>query len=446
MESIRTLFEALKNKGLTSTKFAEKIYKLKEGDIVELVEAMANGVYTDNLDVDKGSQFNFIANNTLSGGPFPCAEFRCRVNNIDNLARNSILYADTVFISNPFEKYFHYDSISLRMRHEIATDLALLYYIKPLLEEGIFRFSSSTLHICKECLKKVNVFSKGYGKKIDRAENKLFDIILEDFSFKVRDSKDESLTVEIQGPADFLEHPMILKMFDNESVMLAKSLNRPRKLSHEEVVKLGIPEFFIHHITDDLVTQNYYSNIFNSYYLTNRNIDSRIIIENQSKKERQFDQVISENINHSLPYVQDTDFKRLIKFRKNEGEAFQIYRASLSNFLKNMKSTDYDVKQSFKDEIEPEIFKMDQTIRTNKKLIYADLKKDVFVGTTFVSIGLFTNIIPHNVSQILAGVGGINYVNKFGDNIKKLTSLEEEIRANKYFFVWKLKKNNLLNR
>lgn len=51
------------------------------------------------------SLFNFSVNRSLAGFPTPCSDFDCRINNIDNLARFASLYADTIFIPSPFDKY-----------------------------------------------------------------------------------------------------------------------------------------------------------------------------------------------------------------------------------------------------------------------------------------------------------------------------------------------------
>jgi hypothetical protein len=444
MGSINILFDILKTHGLTEGRFLKRISSLSESKLIDIIDSLADIDFENGFSVKKDSSFNFVANTTLSGGPFPCSEYPCRFNNIDNLARNAILYADTVFITNPFEKYGHYLNFGEYERYEFTIDLALLYYIRPLLEEGIFRICKSNHHVCRNCLKEINALTKSFEKKIDRIEDKLYDIVLNDFVFKVRRSDKSLLSIEVKGPSDIIEHPLVFRLSDEKSIALKKTLKIGQKLPKEIILDLNLHYLFVHQIADDLLTQNYYSNVFKSYYLTNRLIDVQLIAENQSEKKKLSNQNIQQNTGHYLPFVIGSDFKRLIKLRKDEGEAFQTYRSSITSLLVNADKPNYDLSQAFKEEIEPEIFKMDQTIKTNKKLIYSDIKKDLLVGTTFVSIGLFSNIVPANVAQIIAGLGGINYAGKFGDNFKKLVNIETDIRSNKYFFVWKLKNKRLL--
>ena len=438
---MQEFFEYLNQKGLTKGRFAKKLFKLSNEELRDLI---INGIGFASISrkIDKESNFNFVANNTLSGGPFPCSELPCRLKNIDSLARNSILYADTVSISNPFEQYIHLTEFSNFIRYQLAIDLTLLYYTKPLFDEGIFQYSTSITHVCKACLRKMNAFTKSYEKKMERAEESLLENILTELTYSLKFYEDSTPYIEIDGSNDILEHPLIINLYDEPLDYLKKRLKRKRKsrLTPQEIIDLGIADMMIYPIIDDLITQNHYANYFNSYYLTSRNIDAQLLMQNQNKRKANLSNTISSSLDHHLPFLPATDIKKLIHLRKNEGEAFQIYRSSLTNFLTNIKSKNYDMKQAFKDEIEPEINKINQTIKNSKKLILADITKDIVVGSTFVSVGLFSHFLPPNIGQLIAGVGGVNYLGKFGENIKKLKTIELEVKNNKYFFVWKLQK------
>lgn len=54
--------------------FVEKLFQLIKMDYFE-----------------KPSYFNFYANSTLGGAAYPCSALECRINNLDNLLRNSCL-------------------------------------------------------------------------------------------------------------------------------------------------------------------------------------------------------------------------------------------------------------------------------------------------------------------------------------------------------------------
>lgn len=437
---MQEFFEYLKSKGITQRNYPKKLYNLSDEQLKDLV-INGIGIASISRTVDKNSNFNFVANDTLSGGIFPCAEIGCRIRNIDALARNAILYADTVFISNPFEKYIHVNNFNEYARYNLGIDLTLLYYVKPLLDEKIFQLSSSYTHVCKPCLKRMNVVTNRYLKKMEKAEELLWNLCLTDLEYKVTVQADSAITIEINGSEDILPHPMVTHWF-NPPAETQKILGRKKKgkLNVQQVIDLGLADQIVNPIIEDLITQNHYSNFFSSYYLTHRNIDVKIINNSHNKSQSRLSEAMMDSLDHSLPFIPKTELTRLIQLRKKEGEAFQVYRSSLTNFLSNIKAPNYHLKEAFRDEIEPEIIKINQTIKTSKKLIISDIKKDLFVGSTYVSIGLFTHFLPANIGQLAAAAGGINYLDKFANSIKKLTNIESEVKANKYYFVWKMQK------
>ncbi len=301
-------------------------------------------------------------------------------------------------------------------------------------------FTNSFQHICKDCLRETKAITREYEERINDAEKLLNDKFLQDFEFSLDTNYEGNTYIVIEGPHEIMEHPAGLHFFGEGLVDLKRKLGRKTKgvLTKRQATKLGLINMFVEPIIDDLLTQNYYSNFYNSSYLTDRELDSKLIL-NKNKKE--LNDKLSSSLSHNIPYLPSIDLNRIIELRKNEGEAFQVYRHSLTTFLSNTKDNNDNLKDAFRDEIEPEIQKMNQVIKSSKKMIKSDLIKDFVVGTTFVSIGLFSHFLPDNISQVVTGLGGINYLSKFGDNAKELVNIESEIRNNKYFFVWKLRQN-----
>ncbi|GAA4497572.1 hypothetical protein GCM10023172_12750 [Hymenobacter ginsengisoli] len=103
---MKELFE-LFYRQLWTPKHCDKIIATLSDDKIHGVIASIMTIIQQNSNRPIDSKFSFVANNTLSGGVFPCYEERCRTKHIDTLARNAILYADVVYIQNPFDKYLH---------------------------------------------------------------------------------------------------------------------------------------------------------------------------------------------------------------------------------------------------------------------------------------------------------------------------------------------------
>lgn len=433
------LFDYLNIVGLTKTSIPKKIYKLTDSELVKILEIIDAIIKEHNMgEVD--SRFSFVANNTLSGGSHPCTYIDCRIKNIDTLARNAILYADVVYITNPFEKYYHLEAFDESDRHELETDFLLIYHVKALLVCGIFKFSSSFIHLCKPCLRKAKILTKPYELKLEKAKSFLSEKILSDFKFLIDYDEDNIPFLEVRPTNDIVEHPIIYN-FSGEVLEKFETLiknKKTNKLTKKDVLEMGFTDDFSSPIINDLMIQNYYANTFDSHYLTNRKIDSLLIANNQNRNKRSFSENVSQSLNHKIPFLPTSSLNDLIKLRNNEGEAFQLYRSSLTKFLSSVTSKDYNLKEAFRDEIEPELIKINQTIKKTRKSILNDLIKDTLVGSTFVSIGLFTNFLPQVAGTIVTGVGGINYLDKFGNNIKKLSTIKSEVRENKYYFIWKL--------
>lgn len=384
------LFDYLNIAGLTKSAIHKTIYKLKDSEIIKILEIIDAIIKEHNMD-EVDSRFSFVANNTLSGGAHPCSYIDCRIKNIDTLARNAILYADVVYITNPFEKYYHIETFTDSIRHDLEADFLLVYHVKSLLTSGIFKFSSSFIHICKSCLRKEKILTRPYELKLEKAKSLLSEKILDDFKFLIDYDENELPFVEVHPTNDIIEHPIIYQ-FTGEHLEKFEGLVKNRKinkLTKDEVIALGLCEDFTLPIINDLMIQNYYANTFKSHYLTNRKIDSLLIENNHPKKRISFSDTVSQSLNHKVPFLPTTSLIDLIKLRTKEGEAFHLYRSSLTKFLSSITTKGYNLKEAFRDEIEPELNNINHTIKKTRKSILNDLVKDTLIGSTFVSIGVF---------------------------------------------------------
>jgi hypothetical protein len=83
-----------------------------------------------------------------------CQGIHCRLGYADQISRSIALMADRVTAND----YFHHQIRSLKSRSKLADfvplveDVAVLKRIKPLIEAGIFKFSSPSTRYCKSCM------------------------------------------------------------------------------------------------------------------------------------------------------------------------------------------------------------------------------------------------------------------------------------------------------
>lgn len=437
------LFELLNEFDLSETKFSETIFSWDTDDFNFFYESI-NLVINESSSSNDKSGVNFVANNDFSGGGFTCSELECRSRNLDILARNSLLYADKVYLQNWFERHSAFEKIVDPNRFDLANSIGLLYQIKPLLINGYFEFCANEHHFCTNCLNEL--LSNGlhdFDHKSEDAIKILNKKFLKSGEFILKKNYDGKPAVFINAPTSILEHDMVMS-FNHYIPDVLRKIYKPKKeirLKKDEIRESGLANYFSYQIVDDLQNQSYYASLLNTRYLTSREVDFEILSKLNEKENKSKSNLIYNNLSHSVPQINEASYKDLIRLRKEEGEAFQVYRDSLNKLLDDFKETEPDkIKQALADVIKPELHKIEKKISDSKKLLFKDLGKDIVVGSLFVGVSMFSGIIPPNLAEVVYSLGGIQYVNqlssKISDNMKNM----KDVKENEFYFLWKLKK------
>ena len=279
----------IKNTDIDSYEFYDYILEADDQDITEFLKIF-NRIIDESSDFSETpSGFRFIANSTLSGFPFPCADINCRLENLDRLARNSILYADTVYIQNPFNRHTNYHSFSINHRLAIIEDLVLLHHIRPLLKAGIFKFATSSIHFCNECYKKFqNEYLDNFDYNLNIIEPLISDYIIKNIDFKLILSNSERC-VEVSGNNDLLEHPIVISFnkFVPKPLLKIKIPQGSRKLNEKLVAESGLVHWFLKDIINNISIQDFFSHYYSAHVLTNSNFDKNVLGQiNKNQKSR----------------------------------------------------------------------------------------------------------------------------------------------------------------
>ena len=131
----------------------EAISNASADDIFELAEKMALSIrYHFHPDGTPNRNFSFIANSSLSGGRHPCSYSECRIKKLDELVSFSSLYADEVYIQNPFEEVLIAgpESVNEISRQELIYGIYNYIYLKPLIEKGIIKYAQNMVALCQK--------------------------------------------------------------------------------------------------------------------------------------------------------------------------------------------------------------------------------------------------------------------------------------------------------
>jgi len=388
------------------------------------------------------AKYRFVANRNLSGGGDYCSEIGCRIKEANLIATNTALYADTVFIENPFEKWVD-RKIKDSDRYELASDLAILYKLQPLIEAGLIRVTKSENHFCEDCYDNfVRKFDTNFDQQLQITLENLIQTILEKVDFTVVNKKQETY-VNITGVKNLLiDHEMVIvfKKVPQGIKKLVKGKSKV-KLSKTEVHEFGLAASLVNPIYRDLSFQDYFSKLYDANFLTNRPIDYDLLIKSNSNPLYKVNKVIG-NLNHAVvPHLDNIPIQKIISLRENEGEAFMKYRAALFTAVEQSKSlTEKQVQELFKETIEPEIQGITKTIKKNKRHLLTKASQNLVIGSAFIGMGLYSGLLPARFSEIVGFLGGLQFFNEMKDDVMKLFQTPDEAKSNPYYFLWRLNK------
>ena len=439
---MQILTEFIDEAEINTKEFYEYVSVVGDDELAEFISSINEIIEASYISNRTDKKFNFVANTTMSGFSFPCGELECKLTSIYTLARNAILYADTIYIQNPFEQYSKFSNFNDKLRNDIINDLILLDYIKPLLKEEIFKIAVTKIHFCQDCnLKFQENYLTPFKNNLETFKPLIEDFLLTKIDFHV--NYNEKIELEISGTNDLLNHPMVINFveFVPDSLKFKAKKGKRIKLTPKEVSDIGAHMFLFREIEKNIAMQDFYSSQFSCHVLTDREFDIQLLKllnkDEYTRNSKRGD--ILKNLNHFVPFIEDIPLENLIKFRKNEGEAFEVYRDKINNIVKKENLDIKDSKLIYEDEIRPELNKINLSIKNNKKLLWGNIQSNIILASTYVSTTLFTGILPTNMEKVIASVGGFGFAKNITQDALKLIK-KPEARNNEMYFLWKLSK------
>jgi hypothetical protein len=336
--------EFLKHKRLTPKNMLNTVAKWSSRDFVRFVEQFEHlSQYPTSERRMQNSVYDFVASNSLSGGGWPCSSLDCRLRKADELARFAALYADKIVIYNPLSRYYQNpeyadQSFDDGMRAEVVACLAILHYLRPLLEAGYIQLAPRYDLYCQECLKSV----REIGLQVQGAIKKAVKLYSRDITVKFSTYDDNQTAIELDGPDDLFEHVTVFRA----------GSARIRDLKRRSKTTLIMPYF------DDIaydISKQCTTAI--GTYLTTREFDLHVMQSLNSRDTRPVNTAMLSGMSHTVPFLQGAQITKLIKLRQNEGESFNAYRDSLSQAMKLASRSDKEsqIRELYNDEVAPEL-------------------------------------------------------------------------------------------
>jgi len=328
------------------------------------------------------------------------------------------------------------------VRFDIASDILILFYFQPLIEQGLIGFASSIFHFCEDCWKTLVAERRPFERRITKVEAALKSRLLTSGKFSVRNEHGVHV-VYARGPEELIDHGSQVIVYRKPLKLRRKlTAGQSHKLTRTEADRLKIAERFVYPVVGDIMQQEWYGRLYGSKYVTDRSIDFDILRVLESGAVGRHSDALMEGLKHVVPVIANAPLKTLLKLRAHEGDAFRVYRDSISQVLRDAKSVDPRVvREAFDDIVRPELNKLRVRIDNSRKAIVRELKRDLVISAGTVAIGLFGGLLPANVGDIVSALGGLKFAHSVLDKAIKLREEPEEAKGNSYYFLWKVQQS-----
>lgn len=431
--------EGFSNK--TEQEVVEYVFSLDNNEIEVFVERLFYLLKQDGY--DRTSYFNMYSNSTLAGAPYPCANISCRIRNLDSLARYAALYADKVLLPSPIDNF--YDDLSNNIqinREELCITIIMLMHLKPLVLAGIIGFVSSYLCLCKDCLEKVVQKEVNVEKKLEEIEAFINQECAESVKCYLATDENGQAYYSITGAEKYGYHEatdiLMFKKPKLVSKLLAESNGEPVEITNEQFQNLGLVDFLLRPAINDVLQAQVNTIMTESSYITDRTFDIQVM-KHINQDNTKMSQVITNDLFHRVPVIQNIDINDIVTLRKKDGESFDVYRDNINSILKKYDTLDSKAMLEIqRDIINPELHKIKHTITNSKKSILKSTVNNVLLLSAGVGIGVFKGLLPMDYASVMGVIGGIPTITNLTSSI--INGGSETAKSNQFYFLYELGK------
>lgn len=422
-------------KGKTVEEVWVYLADLSSDKLGSFVEALIQKTPNDKWNAE--SDFNFSVDSTLQGGVFPCADENCRLENLDELARFSAMYANKTLIRSPIESSIDLCADLLDIE-ELAFGIVATLRLESVVRAGYIGFSSDYQTICNSCLERKRKRESDAARYLDGLWVDVLDVFYENTSSKICKNADGTLFLEISGMEEFGAHSILDYDFDPKEVPPAL-LNFYRE---NGAVPLGVDELRAGGIAGIL------SPIFNdilrllisplpaySSHLTTRPAQVKVL--NRMGSATRGDLSSSTGLASmcfELPISPDASLASILKLREDNLEAFQCWQDALSQGYRELKCDASAAEEIQRDLINPELHRLDLTFKNNKKHFRTHLGIEAAVAAATAVAGYYGWPI-----QAISSVFGFDALRLIREGVDLFNN--EGLKDSSMYFLWKLKRS-----
>ncbi|MCZ8252255.1 MAG: hypothetical protein O9318_07280 [Hylemonella sp.] len=391
----------------------------------------------------KNENFSFTANSALSGGGHPCASPACRVRRVESLTTFASLYADEVYIQQPFERIALSDPSQIMEvhRHDLIAGIQTYEMLRPLIEGGIVKYAHDANPFCDHHSATVAApLLRRLAAKSDELSEEITRRLLECCSVKFDQSNPEDPFFEVSGPEGIVEHGTV---YFHAYRPFPQQFRRYRRmgpvhtLTKSEIEDGGVLKMVVQPIVQDILLQEWHTALNGTSYLSDSRDHMELVslINNESFAANSA--AFSSGLKHYLPQIYSQDATVLLALRERESEAFAVYRDKLRRMLKAAPSWDEtELAMVFRDEVLPEIAVIEKRIRDWKSNARSQIGERIIFGTGAVTLGLYAGILPSDIGQLVAALGGTSAAAGVLMDWNKTLKDKQQARSSDFYFLW----------
>lgn len=387
------------------------------------------------------SLFSFSPSQSLSGGRFPCADINCRLRNAQRLCNFSVMYADNVFVPFPLNDLLkEAESNSSLDRNLFFDALILIKMYEPLVRAGLLYFQPDLVTTCPSCTVHLNQIQQTFQNRFESIGSPVIQSVLNSLQVYVMKEGEEVYLKILPCPElGIQESSFIHFRYEVPSVVLS-ALNKDgigASLDFESMREIGLAQQIFQEINDDLSMYNEQNIEAQCSYLTDRPSDLTVLkgmSDSVSFEDISHYRILSQ-LTHSIPYLANISTEKILKLRKEEGDAFDNYRSSITKAMKSVKLvTANDYRDFYRDEIQCGINNIQHAVKNAKNTYMSDAL--LMAGSICISVAQLG--IPPELAPVASLASGALGAATVTDIIRKHRENINGTKAMGYYFLWKL--------
>jgi hypothetical protein len=393
--------------------------------------------------ISRNELFSFTANSALSGGSHPCASIDCRFRRIDNLITFATLYADEVYIQQPFERIAMNGPAAIKAvhRHDLVAAIYMYMRLRALIRTGLVKYATDVHRFCDHHHQTLAApLAKRIDQQTDTLRRNIIETLLETCSVTYKRTKQHGPFFEVSAPEGVVEHgtlyfhafqpmPRIFQRF--------QSFGTSHALSKVEIAESGALDWIVNPILRDIAFQEWHTTLTGTSYLCDNESHMSLVSSINSDAFKANSNAFNKSLKHYLPKVSSQNPEVLLNLREKEGEAFAVYRDKLRKLLQGTEGwSDQDVSRAFRDEVLPEINVLNKRLKDWSNNSKESVGEKLLFGTGAVTLGLYSGILPSDVGQLVAAIGGTSAVTSAIFDWNKAFKEKQQARASDYYFLW----------